>query len=311
MLILLLPILIAFLVVWGILYYQNEVFKKTTYYKLTGHSFRQTVYNLGTYGEYLTYKSLRHYEDKGGKFLFNCYLPKDDGATTEIDVILINEDGVFCFESKNYSGWIFGDEKAKYWTQTLPKGKGRAHKERFLNPILQNKGHIKWLKKQIDESIPVHSVIVFSQRCTLKKVTINSPQIHVINRPMIAKTVSDIGKQQLEKLASETINDLYNRLYPYTHVTDAVKAQHIEHIKKKTVQSSSLAMSDVERINSADELTKETIVVEKEKIQLKDGERCPQCGSELVLRTAKRGEHIGKQFYGCTAYPKCRFTRPL
>jgi predicted RNA-binding Zn-ribbon protein involved in translation (DUF1610 family) len=33
---------------------------------------------------------------------------------------------------------------------------------------------------------------------------------------------------------------------------------------------------------------------------------CPKCGAEMVLRKARRGERAGKQFYGCSAYPKCR-----
>jgi restriction system protein len=34
--------------------------------------------------------------------------------------------------------------------------------------------------------------------------------------------------------------------------------------------------------------------------------QCPRCGSAMVLRTAKRGSHAGAQFWGCSAYPKCR-----
>ncbi|MEG0371839.1 MAG: nuclease-related domain-containing protein, partial [Clostridium sp.] len=217
----------------GIYWYQNEIFKNTSYHKITHNSFLSTRTDLGRNGEYLTYKNLKGYEDKGGKFLFNCYLPKDDGTTTEIDVMLINEDGIFCFESKNYSGWIFGDERSRNWTQILPKGKGRSHKEKFLNPITQNKVHIKWLKKQIGESIPVHSVIVFSQRCTLKKVTIESLDIHVINRPMIVATVKGIASCQSEKLTNETIDKLYDSLYPYTQVTGSVKLQHVDNIRNK------------------------------------------------------------------------------
>ena len=33
---------------------------------------------------------------------------------------------------------------------------------------------------------------------------------------------------------------------------------------------------------------------------------CPRCGSPLVLRTAKKGANAGGQFYGCSAFPKCR-----
>lgn len=33
---------------------------------------------------------------------------------------------------------------------------------------------------------------------------------------------------------------------------------------------------------------------------------CPKCGSELILRNGKYGK-----FYGCSGYPKCRFTAPV
>lgn len=33
--------------------------------------------------------------------------------------------------------------------------------------------------------------------------------------------------------------------------------------------------------------------------------RCPKCGSEMVLRTAKRGDNQGGKFWGCSRYPKC------
>ena len=38
---------------------------------------------------------------------------------------------------------------------------------------------------------------------------------------------------------------------------------------------------------------------------------CPQCDGELVLRTAQRGSNPGQKFWGCSNFPKCRFTKPL
>ena len=60
------------------------------------------------------------------RYLFNLYLPKDDGGTTEIDVVFLHDSGMYVFESKNYSGWIFGTETQKNWTQTLPMGPGKS-----------------------------------------------------------------------------------------------------------------------------------------------------------------------------------------
>ena len=37
---------------------------------------------------------------------------------------------------------------------------------------------------------------------------------------------------------------------------------------------------------------------------------CPQCGSAMKLRTARRGANAGGQFWGCTQYPRCKGTRP-
>ena len=37
---------------------------------------------------------------------------------------------------------------------------------------------------------------------------------------------------------------------------------------------------------------------------------CPKCANALVLRTVKSGTKAGSQFYGCSTFPKCRFTRP-
>lgn len=35
---------------------------------------------------------------------------------------------------------------------------------------------------------------------------------------------------------------------------------------------------------------------------------CPHCGSTLVLRRASRGTRAGSSFWGCSNYPKCRYT---
>ena len=38
---------------------------------------------------------------------------------------------------------------------------------------------------------------------------------------------------------------------------------------------------------------------------------CKRCGAPLVLRTAKKGDKAGNQFYGCSNYPKCRFIKNI
>ncbi|EGR0791190.1 hypothetical protein EWS92_22315 [Vibrio vulnificus] len=38
---------------------------------------------------------------------------------------------------------------------------------------------------------------------------------------------------------------------------------------------------------------------------------CPSCHAPLVMRTAKRGQNKGNQFYGCSSYPRCRYTQDI
>ncbi len=38
---------------------------------------------------------------------------------------------------------------------------------------------------------------------------------------------------------------------------------------------------------------------------------CPQCGNHMLKRTARRGGSTGNRFWGCSAFPACRGTRPM
>jgi DNA-directed RNA polymerase subunit RPC12/RpoP len=145
-----------------------------------------------------------------------------------------------------------------------------------LNPIIQNKLHIRWLKKQIGEGVPVYSVIVFSERCELKKVEVSSTDIYVLKRDMLKKTVGQIAARTGKMLSREQMDEIYQKLYPYTQVSETVKEQHIQRIQMK----------------KTDDLL-----------------CCPRCGGRLVLKEAKKGTHAGGLFYGCSNFPKCRYTR--
>lgn len=41
------------------------------------------------------------------------------------------------------------------------------------------------------------------------------------------------------------------------------------------------------------------------------GRSCPQCGLPLVVRTARSGANAGRQFWGCSGFPKCRVVQNI
>jgi restriction system protein len=51
--------------------------------------------------------------------------------------------------------------------------------------------------------------------------------------------------------------------------------------------------------------------IEREPSLIADAQapNCPQCGCQMVQRTARRGPNAGSSFWGCPAYPRCRGIR--
>lgn len=248
----------------------------------------------GKRGEKLTERELKLVSLFGrkGMTLRNIYIPKGNGETSEIDQVYITQKGVFVFESKNYSGWIFGDEEAMYWTVTLPN----RQKNRFYNPIKQNRTHIRWLGKWLGPGIPLFSVIVFSERCELRQVTVKSDDVKVIQRDRVYAAIRGIWESVPDRLSDEEVMEVFHKLKPLTEVDEATKAAHIDHIKN--------TFQENKRSHDTELQPKEPVKDANEKL-------CPRCGKKLMLRTAKNGAGAGKQFWGCSGYPGCKYTESV
>lgn len=212
-----------------VIYYIVDVnsYNKSAYKAKTHSSYTKVKFNKGYNGEYLTHQIIERLEGHK-QLLVNTYIPKKNGETTEIDLIMIHETGIYCFESKNYSGWIFGDERSQYWTQSLKGGK----KNRFFNPILQNEGHIKHLKEWLGDSYTgaYFSVIVFSKRCELKKVKVLSKEILVVRRPFLKHHISNAIAQREKILSIDKIDQLNTQLRVHAEVSDEVRKLHVEQV---------------------------------------------------------------------------------
>ncbi|MCM1004641.1 MAG: NERD domain-containing protein [Candidatus Gastranaerophilales bacterium] len=201
-------------------------YKTSNYYLSTNNSYLSVYFNKGLYGEYRLYQHLHVFESIGCKFLFNLYVPRDNGKTSEIDVIMFHPKGLFVIESKNYSGWIFGHENNKQWTQTLPTRYGECHKERFYNPIMQNTTHIRAIRKHIDDTIPVYSVIAFSDDCTLKNITVKSKTIVTYYSNLYSAINLKLSEINNYSMTTEQLKNTYNKLAQFTNANNYTKLKH-------------------------------------------------------------------------------------
>jgi hypothetical protein len=127
--------------------------------------------------------------------------------TTQIDHVVVSNYGIFVIETKNYKGWIIGNEFEDNWKQVIYKRKEKLH-----NPIKKNYGHIQALKEVLNEVLDINyiSIVAFTTKADLK-VTSKTDVVYIINLPKTIKkynneTITDSVKEQIyDKLISLNI----------------------------------------------------------------------------------------------------------
>lgn len=199
-------------------------------------------------------------------------LPKNENMTTQIDHIIISKYGIFVIETKNYKGWIFGNETQEQWTQILSADK----KFQFYNPIRQNYGHIKTLSLLLNLDVTYfHSIIWFSPDCELK--TQHELPDFVINQGLIAY----IKSKNKEILNQQQV----------LHIVEIIKNQQLKKGLKTKFQHHKNVKNHLQTKQQAP--------------------TCPICQTTMTKRTAKNGLHAQKTFWGCSRYPTCRGIRQI
>ncbi len=198
------------------------------------------------------------------KVINDVMIPSGNGKTAQIDHIVVSIYGIFVIETKNYKGWIFGNENSQNWTQVIYRTKNQ-----FYNPILQNKGHVKALKRLLvdypdTKYIPI---VVFTSKANFKKLNVNSHVVYSLGLNRIIK------KYNKEIITSNDIESISNIILSSNIDDTSARKEHVARIHENKGKSKKAA-----------------------------GSECPWCRGQLVERKGKYGK-----FIGCGNYPKCRF----
>lgn len=192
--------------------------------------------------------------------VYNNILLKTDYGMTQIDHIVLSVFGVFVIETKNYQGWIFGNERDDYWTQNI-----YGKKTRFKNPILQNYGHVKAIEHVFSdfEALKIIPIVAFSGRSELK-VTVNSENVI-----KFSQLKDRIGSYALKRMNFETVLKMGEVLVQNNIDSKENRIEHNTKIK------SNLKNNNMIIVNNS----------------------CPRCGGNLVNRNGKYGPFIGCSNY--------------
>ncbi|EPA8651596.1 NERD domain-containing protein [Photobacterium damselae] len=220
-----------------------------------------------------------------GEFLVNRLLSKlpESDYTLIKDVTLPTSDGTTQVDHivvSKYGIFVVETKNMKGWIfgsarQKLWTQKIYRHSSKFQNPLHQNYKHIKALETLLGCSADyLHSVIVFIGDSTFK--TEMPPNV----------TYARGSIRYIQQFNKVVFSDK-----DYARLTDS-----INQIKLKRG-----VITDLKHRNHVKEIVASKV----------SSNQCPRCGSEMVLRETKRGENIGKQFWGCSTFPKCRAVKRL
>ena len=146
----------------------------------------------GWFGEFRVRQAVTTQLDKDDYRQFHDVTLRTAEGTTQIDHVVVSIYGVFVIETKNMSGWIFGNPSHPKWTQTFGKSKNS-----FQNPLRQNYKHIKELESLLQiGGDKLFSVVVFTGDAEFKTDmpdnVIRSSQlaryIHAKNTPIMTES---------------------------------------------------------------------------------------------------------------------------
>ncbi|MBO6783886.1 MAG: NERD domain-containing protein [Alphaproteobacteria bacterium] len=198
----------------------------------------------GNEGERRVSAGISRFLDKKTYRLFdNVTLAIGDG-TTQIDHLVVSPYGIFVVETKNMTGWIFGDVDHARWTQIIYRSK-----QQFQNPLHQNAVHVRAVSDTLNV-VPdyVYNVVVFVGSSTFK-TPMPSEVVEGVSglaRFIRSKTEPVLSHYELDRIC-KWIEE--RRLEPSSR-TDRM---HVGNVRKRISRKASAS-------------------------------NCPRCGSELVER---------------------------
>lgn len=225
----------------------------------------------GSFGEWLAKWYAKTFP--GALVLHDVLINGTDQYTSQIDLLIIGGKGIYVVEVKMYTdAKVYGDTKKNKWYYY-----NHDKKCEIYSPLSQNQKHVEYLKSFLRDfgEIPCFSVVTMI--CDDFKINGEMPKNTILcnSLPAMERGILKIAENNPPMWDEAKKKEIFAFIQSNQLAGSAARSTHKENV--------------VAYINEMEELRKQ--------------KKCPYCKTDLVLRNGKYGA-----FYGCSNYPKCRYT---
>ncbi len=238
----------------------------------------------------------------------DLYIQTEDGRSAQIDYFVITPYVNVMIECKNLFGNIEINSKGEFIRSF--EYKGRKYKEGIYSPITQNERHLQVYRDCWENSKGFVTKLIAGHYFPdyNKTIVVLANPKTVVNDKFAKKEI----KQQVIRV-DQLINYLKNLKSDVSQNPKSMRESG-ERILSMNVSERTDYFKKFEELAAdvnTDTSSSETVNDIKQTKTTENNQVCPRCGGQLVLRTAKKGENAGNQFYGCSNFPKCRYVQNL
>jgi hypothetical protein len=209
----------------------------------------------------------------GALVLHDVLINGADGYTSQLDLVLIGNKGVYVVEVKTFTdAKIYGDTKKSKWYYY-----NHGKKYEIYSPLKQNQKHVEYIKTFLKDfgDVPVFSII--TMMCEDFKISGERDDYTIIcnSLPAMERGIYKIADNKPYVFDDTKKQEIFDYIKNNQHIGKEARAEH-----------------------------KQNVIAYKEKLEKIENQKiCPYCKAELILRNGKNGK-----FYGCKNFPKCRYT---
>ena len=200
--------------------------------------------------------------------ILNDLVFRTEKGTTQIDHVVVSKYGVFAIETKNYRGEIYGDDNRQEWTQLILTEVTYAKKWWKTYTYVTKKHFYNPVKQSLGHAFRI------------KELLTAFPHVKIVPIVVFAgdAVLSNVDSRH-HVVYEENLLDIIGG-YRTIYLTDDGVQEVIGILEKNNIREAAREVNAT--INAG---------------------ICPKCGGRLVERRGKYGS-----FYGCSNYPKCKFT---